>query len=226
MTLAATLRERRRQEAIDEIARAAVDLFERDGFDKTSVDAIAEAAGCSPRTFYRYFGSKEDVMFHDLPVVIAEIDEMLSSHLADGLDLWAAVSETFVELIQRFESTDEAIPTRRMELWLNEPSLRTRYMTYVIDAEEAVAGCLYRHLGTTPETDDLPDLIAVAATGAYRVTILTHHPQRMGELTKHLRAGLATLGDGIARLAKARQDGSGAPRKKRASRNSGRKKAS
>jgi AcrR family transcriptional regulator len=49
--------ERRKQGAIDEIARTALELFARDGFEATSVEAIAAAAGCSPRTFYRYFGS-------------------------------------------------------------------------------------------------------------------------------------------------------------------------
>lgn len=66
-----SLMERRRQDSRDEIVAIAIGLFVRDGFEATTVEAIAEAAGCSPRTFYRYFGSKEDVMFHDLPKVIA-----------------------------------------------------------------------------------------------------------------------------------------------------------
>ncbi len=212
MTLAAKLRETRKQEAIDVIANTAVDLFTRDGYEATSVEAIAEAAGCSPRTFYRYFGTKEDVMFYDLPQVIEEMDGTISGYLDQGLGPWEAVSETFVELIGRFETDDERIPTRRMNLWLSEPTLRTRYMQYIIDAEQAVASCLHRHRGTTPEEDDLPELIGVAATGAYRVTIITHHPTRMGELTKHLRDALAKIGDGIARFDRSRRDGV-APRK-------------
>ena len=207
MTLAAKLRETRKAEAIDVIANTAVELFTRDGYEATSVEAIAEAAGCSPRTFYRYFGTKEDVMFYDLPAIIDEMDETISGYLSEGLGPWAAVSETFLELISRFERNDERIPTRRMNLWLSEPTLRTRYMQYIIDAEQAVARSLHRHYGTTPEEDDLAELIAVAATGAYRVTIITHHPKRMGELSKHLRDALTKIGEGVARFDSAKRDG-------------------
>jgi AcrR family transcriptional regulator len=199
MTLATTLMERRKQAAIDEIAHTALELFARDGFEATSVEAIAAAAGCSPRTFYRYFGTKEDVMFHDLPAMMEQLDRSLDGYLADGLGPWAAVSEVLVALISRFDATDPQLPTQRINLWLKEPALRARYMQYVNQAEQVIADCLHRHRGTTPQQDDLPQLIAVAATGAYRVTILTHTPTRTGrKLTKHLREALAILGNGLA----------------------------
>jgi AcrR family transcriptional regulator len=198
MELATTLTQRRKQGAIDEIAHTALELFARDGFEATSVDAIAAAAGCSPRTFYRYFGTKEDVMFHDLPAMVEQLGHALDGYLVRGLDPWAAVSEVFVELIGRFDATDPQIPTQRINLWLAEPALRARYMQYVNQAEHVIADSLHRHRGTTPQHDDLPQLIAVAATGAYRVTILTHTPAAGRKLTKHLREALATLGNGLA----------------------------
>jgi AcrR family transcriptional regulator len=199
MTLATTLMERRKQGAIDEIARTALELFVRDGFEATSVEAIAAAAGCSPRTFYRYFGTKEDVMFHDLPAMMEQLGLALGERLADGLGPWAAVSEVMVELIGRFDATDPLVPTQRINLWLNEPALRARYMQYVNRTEHVIADLIYRHRGTTPQRDDLPQLIAVASTGAYRVTILTHTPGRPGrKLAKHLREALTTIGNGLA----------------------------
>lgn len=197
-TLATTLRDRRKQQAMDEIAAVALELFARDGFAGTSVDDIAAAAGCSPRTFYRYFGSKEDVMFHDLPVMMERLGGMLDQHLADGLGPWAAVTEAFATLISRFDETSERIATERMNLWLHEPALRARYMQYVTTAEDVVADSLRRHNGTASGRDDLAMLIAVAATGAYRVTVLTHHPRRTDwKLAKHLREALATLATGL-----------------------------
>jgi AcrR family transcriptional regulator len=199
MASARTLMERRKQGAIDEIAHTALELFARSGFEATSVEAIAAAAGCSPRTFYRYFGTKEDVMFHDLPEVLDQLGEALDGYLADGLPPWTAVCELFVVLIGRFDATDPRLPTQRINLWLNEPALRARYMEYVNQAEHLIADCLHRHRGTTPQQDDLPRLIAVTATGAYRVTILTHTPSRPGrKLTKHLREALAAIGKGLA----------------------------
>jgi AcrR family transcriptional regulator len=46
-----TLRDQRRRQATEEIARAALELFSINGYEKTSVEEIAAAAGCSPRTF-------------------------------------------------------------------------------------------------------------------------------------------------------------------------------
>jgi AcrR family transcriptional regulator len=200
MTLAKTLMERRKQGAIDEIAHTALNLFARDGFEATSVEAIAAAAGCSPRTFYRYFGTKEDVMFHDLPAVLEQLSQDLDGYLASGLSPWAAVTEAFADYIGPFDATDPQLPAQRMGLWLGEPALRARYTHYINEAEQVIADCLHRHRGTTPQHDDLPQLIAVAATGAYRVvTMPTHATAPPGrKLSKHLRQALATVGNGLA----------------------------
>lgn len=194
-----TLMECRKQGAIDQIAKTALELFARNGFEATSVETIASAAGCSPRTFYRYFGTKEDVMFHDLPAVLEDLGRGLERHLADGLRPWAAVTESFVDYIRPFDVSDPELPTRRLQLWLNEPALRTRFAHYISQAETVIAERLHDHRGTTPQVDELPELIAVAATGAYRVTLLNDSATpRDPQLAAHLRAALAAIGAGLA----------------------------
>lgn len=56
------LRERKRRRTQAELVAAALDLIGRHGFAATTVDAIADAAEVSPRTFFRFFGSKEEVV--------------------------------------------------------------------------------------------------------------------------------------------------------------------
>jgi AcrR family transcriptional regulator len=201
MELAPTLMERRRQSAMEEIVDVALDLFVRNGFEATTVESIAATAGCSPRTFYRYFGSKEDVMFHDLPIEIAAMARVLDAHLANGLSEWAAVSASLVEFIGRFDSGHALTATRRMDLWSHEPALRARYLQYIALAEETVLTSLCRHRGSLPEHDDLAQLIAVASVGAYRITVATHrgatHPHTDRRLAEHLRDSLAALGAGL-----------------------------
>lgn len=54
---------RRKQLVVrDAIWNAAIDLFAEKGFDQTTVDGIAAAAGLSQRTFFRYFASKNDLL--------------------------------------------------------------------------------------------------------------------------------------------------------------------
>ncbi|WP_298552731.1 TetR family transcriptional regulator [Streptomyces luteogriseus] len=60
MTVKPDLRERRRLETQAEIEDAALDLFERQGCEHTTVLEIARAAGVSQSTFFRYFATKED----------------------------------------------------------------------------------------------------------------------------------------------------------------------
>ncbi|WP_018655430.1 TetR family transcriptional regulator [Actinomadura flavalba] len=54
-------RERKKQLTRENLVDAAFTLFDAKGYDATTVDEIADAAGVSARTFFRYFGSKEEV---------------------------------------------------------------------------------------------------------------------------------------------------------------------
>lgn len=58
----ASLQERKQEFARNAIWDAAIDLFFKKGFDETTVDEIAEAAGTSRRSFFRHFESKSDLM--------------------------------------------------------------------------------------------------------------------------------------------------------------------
>ncbi len=195
----ARLMDRRRQDARTEIVAIAHELFVRDGFEATTVEAIAGAAGCATRTFYRYFGSKEDVMFHDLPDVIAGLEMLLDTKLAAGTAEWTAVSESLIDFIGRFDAADAPAATQRMDLWLHEPALRARYLQYVAQTEAVVVDSLCRHRGTSAEKDDAANLMAVAAVGAYRVIVSTHRGRAQHKLGDHLRDALATLGAGLGR---------------------------
>lgn len=57
------LRERKREETRARLTQTALALFVKHGFENTTIDAIADAANVSRRTFFHYFASKEDVAF-------------------------------------------------------------------------------------------------------------------------------------------------------------------
>jgi hypothetical protein len=80
---------------------------------------------------------------------------------------------------------------------MDEPALRARYLQYVAQTEAVVVDSLCRHRGTSADEDDLAKLMAVAAVGAYRVTVSTHRARSARKLGDHLEEALTTLGAGL-----------------------------
>src|SRR6202451_893250 len=66
-----TLRDRKRDRTRKALVNAACDLFERRGYDGTTVADIAEAADIGTRTFFSYFASKEELLFPDSDARVA-----------------------------------------------------------------------------------------------------------------------------------------------------------
>ena len=73
------LRERKRRETTDRITAAAIKLFIKNGYNETTLDEIAEAAGISRRTFFYYFKSKDDIMLS----MQSGMGDMLAAALRD-----------------------------------------------------------------------------------------------------------------------------------------------
>ena len=71
----------RRQERRLKIAEAAVRLFEKRGLAATTVELIAAEAGISPRTFFRYFDTKESAAFPDHGIRVADMERRLDARL-------------------------------------------------------------------------------------------------------------------------------------------------
>lgn len=84
---------------------SALDLFEKQGFERTTVEQIAAAAEISPRTFFRYFGSKE-------AVVLGKVDAMNDALVArlrgrpSGEDAWRAIRRTFDYFTEQLHDAD------------------------------------------------------------------------------------------------------------------------
>lgn len=91
------LRERRRLDTEREIAAASIDLFERKGVAATTVDEIAEAAGVSPRTFFRYFATKEESVLR------------IHRDFDDEVARWLDQDVSPVDLLGQLESVHEAV---------------------------------------------------------------------------------------------------------------------
>lgn len=123
-----TLAERKRRVVRDELAEAGLHLLASHGFDETTVDEIAQAAGVSRRTFFRYFASKEDVVVELLGGIGRELTEAVRRrppHEPTLPALHAAMAE-----VTAHATVDHGPKPRRLAvLILQTPSLRARYLT-------------------------------------------------------------------------------------------------
>lgn len=105
-------RERKRQETRTRIVDVAVKLFGAQGYEATTVDAIAVAAGISRRTFFHYFGSKDDVLLS----MQSGLGERIVAALADqpeGLAPLEAVRRAMMQLVAPY-STEELLAIDRL----------------------------------------------------------------------------------------------------------------
>jgi len=73
-----SLRERRRAQTRAEIAQAAMKLFLRNGFEETTADEIAAAAGVSRATFFNYFPQKELILADFASSRAARVEQLLA----------------------------------------------------------------------------------------------------------------------------------------------------
>ena len=138
---------------------AALDLFERRGFDHVTVDEIADAAHVSPRTFFRYFGSKEAVLFHDQDEMLELLRSTIEAQPAGVPPLRAL--RTAVLALGDYAAQDLDAQTRKAQV-VREASDTTTYERTVLQPafEEVLAEALAAHLGVPANVDPRPRLLA------------------------------------------------------------------
>ena len=90
------LADRRRVTTRAEAGRVALDLFASQGFERTTVDDIARAAGIGRRTFFRYFHSKNDVPRGDFDAELARMGAVLNA-TPEGVPLIDAIRRAVAE---------------------------------------------------------------------------------------------------------------------------------
>jgi len=78
-----TLRERKKAQTREALAEAALQLFADKGFEHVTVDEIAQSAQVSRRTYFRYFPTKEAVVFPDRERRLQQFQEMLAARQPD-----------------------------------------------------------------------------------------------------------------------------------------------
>jgi AcrR family transcriptional regulator len=170
MTDATGLRERKKQRTRDDIRAAAARLFDERGFDDVTVDEISEACDISPRTFYRYFASKEDVVLGPVESSIERLRDQLTSRPSDEAPT-ASLRAAFTHLALDIERNPETV-LRHGALIRATPSLQLRRLQRQAALEAGITPTLAQRFGDGAG-DMRPALLVACAFSAFRIAMLT-----------------------------------------------------
>ena len=133
-------RERKRLETLRRIAETGLKLFIAHGYEGTTLEAIAEAAGISRRTFFYYFKSKEEVLLAWQGAGLSRPSgpPCLKNRLTRSpLD---AVRHCLLKLISRYET--QKAPSSSTACCDSYEALRARKQAVYVDMEQALLGAM------------------------------------------------------------------------------------
>jgi AcrR family transcriptional regulator len=164
MSLEPGLRERKKQQTRETIARAAHELFAERGYHATTLPDIARAADVSTRTIFAYFPSKEDILFSDFPVMKEALAQALAER-PEGEEALETVREFILSSHQMEKSELDEQLSRCIE---NDEMLRSHLRARLAQLEELIAAAIAKDIGA-PEDDPRPHLVAASLTAAFIV---------------------------------------------------------
>ena len=154
-----SLREHNRRVRREALVDAAARLFEDVGYENPTVDRIAESAGLSRRTYFRYFPGKEDVAFPDHADRLAFFEDAIAGEGA----AWERVKQGFVALGGSL-TADRARVTRQQRIIECSPALVAADRRRDLEWDAVVARALH------PEHANA-SILAGALMGAIRATL-------------------------------------------------------
>ncbi len=178
----------------DAVALTALHLFAEHGFEETTVDDIAAASGISRRTIFRYYASKNDMVWGDFDWVL---DRLRAELAATGPDepIMEAMARAVIAS-NRYE--DDQLPELRIRLTLisTVPALQAHSMLRYADWRRVVAEFIAQRLGQEPD-DLIPEAVGWTALGA-SMAAFVHWVHNPGEdLEKNLERSYRYLTDGL-----------------------------
>ncbi|PJM97590.1 TetR family transcriptional regulator [Streptomyces sp. CB01373] len=159
-----------------ELAAAAMELFATKGYEATTVDEIAAAAGVARRTFFRHFRSKEEAIFPDHDDTLIRAEAVLNAAPAHEHPL-DTVCRGIKEVMKMYAAQPE-ISVARYRLTREVPTLREAEIASVARYERLFTRYLLGHFDERVHADDANDDPLLAEVAASAVVTAHNHVLR------------------------------------------------
>ncbi|MEW1658714.1 helix-turn-helix domain-containing protein [Streptomyces sp. NPDC093707] len=140
----ATLWDRTRQLASQEILKTALRLFTEQGYDETTIAQIAREAGVSQRTLFRYFGAKEDLLGGGQDRFGQVLMDTIGEQPADA-GVWEALRAGVAAVLALHDSREQAL--ERFRLLHNTASLRAGWLEKRLRFQEDLLPLIETRMG-------------------------------------------------------------------------------
>lgn len=178
-----------------ELELIALRLFTEQGFDETTVEEIATAAGVSRRTFFRYFDSKSAVLWHEFDVEVEELRAAFARVPAE-VPLMDAIRQVVVG-VNSYHAEDVPELRTRMNLISSVPALQASAAPHYDAWERAVSAFAAERLG---QPADSLYVLAIGRTtlAACRAAYDRWVARADNDLTSYLDLVLRALSTGFA----------------------------
>jgi AcrR family transcriptional regulator len=145
------LRERKKAATRQALHEAALRLAARDGPDHVTVEAIADAANVSRRTFSNYFSSKEEALFHGDAVRVRRMLQLVGEQPSD-VPPWEALTRAAEQLVAEMDHQPDRAWLRQRQQLRGHPNLVMHLVAVYSAAEAELAAELARRLSGTDVT--------------------------------------------------------------------------
>jgi len=176
------------------LERIALQLFSEQGFEATTVEQIAERAGVSRRTFFRYFDTKADVLWSEFDAEVTTLHQLLAQ-APDDLPLTEAIRQAV--LAANHYGVEDVVGLRsRMEVVANVPALNAAANAHYDNWAGALAQFAGRRLGQAAD-DLVPRAIGFSALGACRAAFDQWVARRDADLIAYLDVALTAWKSGF-----------------------------
>jgi AcrR family transcriptional regulator len=189
------LRERKKARTREAIIDAALELFERQGFEATTVEDIAAAADVSPRTFFRYFDTKLDVVMARNVDDTDDIDDLIAALPPDLGPLEAVHQVLRQKLADQLAGGDDSM-LRETRVVMSTPSLRAICVERFHDKLDGLAALFAARMGVDPGS-----LQPYVVAGAVSATMLAVMDRWVAEGARSDRV-IPLLDEGFALLSR------------------------